>query len=89
MGKIKLDIREVTQSFSKRKAKRVKSRCTLLENRLISLHQLQDRTTEINENIKNEIIIAETELNSIYENRAKGAQIRARAEWVEQGEKKY
>ena len=34
--KIKLDIREVTQSFSKRNAKRVKSRCTLLENRLIS-----------------------------------------------------
>ena len=85
--KIKLDIREVTQSFSKRKAKQVKSRCTLLENRLTSLHQLQDKTTEINENIKNEIINAETELDSIYENRAKGAQIRARAEWVEQGEK--
>ena len=33
------------------------------------------------------ILNTEQELDSIYEYRAKGAQIRARAEWIEQGEK--
>ena len=85
--KVKIDIREVTQSYSRNKSKRVKSRCVLLENRLSSLHKLQDETNESNENLTTEIMNIETELNAIYQNRAIGAQIRARAQWVEQGEK--
>ena len=53
------------------------------------LHHLQDENNETHEIIKNEIINLEKELDSIYDYRAKGAQIRARAEWIEQGEKKY
>ena len=85
--KIKIDIREATQSYSKQKAKRTRNRCTLLENRLSTLHQLQDSTSETNEILKTEIITAEKELDSIYDYKAKGVQIRARTEWIEQGEK--
>ena len=85
--KIKIDVREATQSFSKHKARQVKNRCIILENRLTSLHHLQDENDETHEIFKNEIINLEKELDSIYDYRAKGAQIRARAEWIEQGEK--
>ena len=84
---IKVDVREATQSFSKLKAKQTQNRCTLLENRLKTLHQAQDENMAINENLKTDILNTEQELDSIYEYRAKGAQIRARAEWIEQGEK--
>ena len=84
---IKVDVREATQSFSKLKAKQIQNRCTLLENRLKTLHQTQDENIAINENLKTDILNTEQELDSIYEYRAKGAQIRARAEWIEQGEK--
>lgn len=50
-------------------------------------HQIQDENMDINENLNTEIMNTERELDSIYEYRAKGVQIRARAEWIEQGEK--
>ena len=50
---IKVDVREATQSFSKLKAKQIQNRCTLLENRLKTLHQAQDENMAINENLKN------------------------------------
>ena len=84
--KIKLDVREATQSYSKQKAKHIRNRCTSLENRLSTLHQLQDNG-ENNEALINKIIITEKELDTIYDYKAKGAQIRARVEWTEQGEK--
>ena len=74
-------------AYSKLKAKQIRNRCTFLENTLQTLHQIQDENMDINENLKTEIMNAERELDSIYEYRAKGAQIRARAEWIEQGEK--
>ena len=46
-------VREATQSFSKLKAKQTQNRCTLLENRLKTLHQAQDENMAINENLKN------------------------------------
>lgn len=85
--KIKIDVRETTQSYSKLKAKNTRNRCIHLESTLKTLHQIQDENMDINENLKTEIINTEKELDSIYEYRAKGAQIRARAEWIEQGEK--
>lgn len=59
----------------------------MLEKSLQALHQLQDENTNISDYLKTEIINKEQELDSIYEYRAKGAQIRARAEWIESGEK--
>ena len=85
--KNKIDIREATQSYSKQKGNLIRNRCTLLENRLRTLHQLQDSTSETNEILKTEIITAEKELDSIYDYKAKGAQIRARTELIEQDEK--
>ena len=82
-----IDVREATQSYSKLKEKQIRNRCTFLENTLQTLHQIQDENMDINENLKTEIMNKVRELYSIYEYRAKGAQIRARAEWIEQGEK--
>ena len=84
--KIKVDVREASQAYSKQKSKRLKSRCGILEDKLSSLHKIQDENVG-HDNAQNEIIRIENELEDIYKYKAKGAQIRARVEWVEKGEK--
>lgn len=85
--KIKIGIREVSKNYPIRKAVRIKDRCKMLENNLSSLHKIQDQSLHTNVYVNNDILRTENELNTIYIYKAKGAQIRARAEWIEKGEK--
>ncbi|MCU7801185.1 MAG: reverse transcriptase family protein, partial [gamma proteobacterium symbiont of Lucinoma myriamae] len=85
--KIKIGIREVSKNYSIGKAVRIKDRCKMLENNLSSLHKIQDQSLHTNVYVNNETLKTENELNTIYIYKAKGAQIRAKAEWIEKGEK--
>ena len=84
---IKCAIKEATQLYSKQRAKRVANQCHFLENKLSELHEQQDNSQNINRTMQNDILKIENELNKTYDYKAKGAQIRSRAEWIENGEK--
>ena len=59
--KIKVDVREASQAYSKQKSKRLKSRCGILEDKLSSLHKLPDENVG-HDNAQNEILRIENEL---------------------------
>ena len=85
----KMEIRSITISYTKYKGKQCRNRVTELQNRLEALeiiinnsHNEEQLNAEIREydNLK-------TELQRIYEAKGKGAILRSKARWVEQGEK--
>ena len=83
---LKLDIKEASLNFAKKKSKQRKERISSLENRLSHLLTINN-DRQIDENIKNEITHLETEIQSLYDIKAKGAQIRSKVEYIEEGEK--
>ena len=84
---IKSSIREAFQNYTKRRALRVKNNCSILENELSQLYKYRDQNLVISKTTSNKIQNIENELERIYDYRAKAAQVRARAEWTEYGEK--
>jgi hypothetical protein len=51
------------------------------------LKDLREKACTVSENIEQDIEDVEEQINKIYDYKAKGAQIRSRAEWIEKGEK--
>ena len=84
-----MELRSITISYTKHKGKQCRNRVTELQNRLEALE------TMINNSNNEEQISAEiteydnlkTELQRIYEAKGKGAILRSKVRWVEQGEK--
>ena len=85
---IKMELRSIAISYTKHKGKQCRNRVTELQNRLEALE------TMINNSNNEEQISAEiteydnlkTELQRIYEAKGKGAILRSKVRWVEQGE---
>ena len=73
--------------FWKRKAKQTKNDITLLENELNELHQQQNNSTDNNRTFDDKIQDIESKLESLYSKKIKGAQVRSRIKWIEEGEK--
>jgi hypothetical protein len=80
---LKVEIRDITMTFSKIKAKETRTLENTLEAKLAS----SDTAVIDNKILNNEIDKLEKELEQIYEQKAKAAQIRSREKWVEFGEK--
>jgi len=82
---IKKRIKEFSIGFCKQKAIQMKGNLIYLEKRLLELDQKIDEN--LDETTLNEYTTVKTEIEKIYQSKARGAQIRARAEWTEKGEK--
>ena len=74
-------------TFSKIKAKETRELTGTLEKTLEAKLACSDTAVIDNKILNNEIDKLEKELDQIYEQKAKGAQIRSREKWVEFGEK--
>jgi len=85
---LKVEISEITMAFSKIKAKERRELTRTLEKTLEDKQAYSDTAVIDNTIINNEIDKLENELEQIYEQKAKGAQIRSREKWVEFGGKK-
>ena len=82
----KLLIKEKSILYAKNKAKERKNKLEELEKRLKTLTNLTDKKQ--NEPLINEKLLIESEINNIYQLKAKGAQIRARSEIIENDDSK-
>ena len=78
---LKLKVKEFSIRYCKLKACEKRCRIREVERRLKMLRN------ELSHTVCEERRILEEELDLLYTNKAKGAQVRSRAEWVEQGEK--
>ena len=84
---LKIEVREVTMLYCKNRAKRTREYRRRLEKDLEQKMKLKDESQENSENLDTGINFLETELSKIYDEKAKGAQIRSREKWVELGER--
>ena len=85
----KTEVRDVTLNFCKQQAAEKKNKTKILELKLQKLNEKLNNikyNSKIND-IQNEIDIIEKELENIYITGTKGAQIRSRVKWIEEGEK--
>ena len=84
----KVDIKERSIAYGKEKSKQRRDTITAMEHQLTDLlntdNELNGRSDD---STKQEIIRLENEIESLYNIKAKGAQIRARVEFIEEGEK--
>ena len=81
---IKLKIKNLSINYCKEKSKTTKQKIASIEN---ELEQIENQHhLKINMIYKKEL---ENELDKLYENKAKGAQVRSRAKWLDEGEKKF
>lgn len=88
MGPSKTDIRESTIQYCKSKAKERKNNILIMENKLNLLNERLDKLPDRKNNeLFNQIKNLEKDLKEIYSFKAKGAQVRSRIKWVEEGEK--
>ena len=83
---LKIKVKEYTQMFCRRKSIKGKNIRSILEERLQSLETKID-VNEFNAEIENDYLKVKTKLEKIYQNESKGAGIRARVKWIEQGER--
>ena len=81
---IKYEIRKFSMAYSKKKKKEKTDRKQELESKL---HNLEELECQNNENIHEQIEKTKNELELLLKEEAKGAIIRSRAQWVEEGEK--
>ena len=82
---VKMEIRSLTITFSKTKARRKRDEEKLLSSRLVQLNcKLQ---TAYSEDDKYELEQIKTKLSEIATERTRGAIVRSRARWYEHGEK--
>ena len=86
----KTEVLDYTIAFCKRKAKENKNEITILENKLKILNQQVngDILQNVRIHFEGEILETEEKLEKLYENKPKGAHIRSRIKWIEEGEKK-
>ena len=83
---LKINIREVSLHFGQQKGKLQNNRLAAIEKRLKQIeNELIDNNC--NETLKHEKDQLESEVNDFYDRKTKGAQIRSRATWIENGEK--
>ena len=83
---LKEKIREITMTFSKLKVKETRELTRTLEKTLEDQLAYSDTAVVYNAMLNNEIYKLEKEMEQIYEQKAKDAQIRSRKKWVEYGE---
>ena len=84
---LKIKVKEYTQRFCRKKSVTEKNiRSILLEERLRSLEIKIDVSVH-NAGLENDYSKVKTKLEKIYQAEAKGAGIRARLKWIEQGER--
>jgi hypothetical protein len=81
-----VEIREVTMTFSKVKAKESRELTRTLEKTLEDKLAYSDTAVIDNAILNNEIYKLDKEIEQIYEQKAKDVQIRSRKKWVEYGE---
>ena len=83
-----MEIRVLTISYSKHKAKKFREKEQDLDVRLEELDSFLSQNTNANgiQEKQQEYARLKQELSLIYENRGKGAIIRSKARWTEQGE---
>lgn len=79
----KLEVKELTSSFCKRLASEKKNIKRDLEIKLKNLNKQDSKNPNVIHNIKE----IENELEQLYIKDAKGAQVRSRIKWIEEGEK--
>ena len=85
----KIEVRETTIAYCVSKAKTCRENLRTLEKELEKKLECKEHHTNPDdlENLDNEISELENEISKIYEQKAKGAQIRSREKWFELGEK--
>ena len=86
---VKMELRGLTISFAKNKAKNLRQNEMDLQKRLRGLDQIISsggNSAQVN-NLKAKYNQLKQELNRIYENKGKGSIVRSKARWIEQGEK--
>jgi hypothetical protein len=81
---IKCEIRGFTIKYSKAKARRTRNRESLL---LKELTYLENNTSDNEDTVNEEKVILKTELEEIVNTKTRGAMIRSKANWAENGEK--
>ena len=87
---IKMELRGLTIPYAKRKARKGREKETKIQKRMEELDNLISNpanTNHITCQLKAEYITLKEDLCLIYENKAKGAIIRSKTKWIEQGEK--
>ena len=82
---LKLEIKNHSIKYCKTKSRNQRNEINKLEKELKTLTDLNNKKE--NEMLNEKIKVLEKELESCYEYKAKGAQIRSRQEWIEKGEK--
>ena len=82
---LKIKIREFSQRYCKNKAVERKQKKNFLEQKFEALHKEIDVNDD--ENLHKDYICVKKELEHIYQKECKGAAVRARVRWFEEGEK--
>ena len=84
----KIEVRDLTINHCKALAKQNKNEINLLETKLKQLYEKEDENiNKTDENANMKIVKIENKLEKLYVKKAKGAQIRSRVKWIEQGGK--
>ena len=83
---LKIKIRECTQKYCRNKTINRKDNKVALEEKLCSLEKQID-VNEHNIELENSYTCVKEKLENVYKLEAKGAGIRARVKWMEEGEK--
>ena len=87
---IKMELRGLTIPYAKNKAKKGRIKETNIQKRMEELDSLMSNLANmdyISHQLKAEYTTLKEDLCLIYENKAKGAIIRSKTKWIEQGEK--
>lgn len=86
---IKMELRSLTILYTKHKGKKCRNRVTELQNRLEAFRLIMINNSNNEEQLSSEIVEYDnlkTELQRIYEAKGKGAILRSKVRWAEQGE---
>ena len=83
----KIEVREITVEYCRNKAKTTRENLKLLEKKLEHKLKVRDEQDVDSDITDKEINNLEIEIGKIYDEKAKGAQIRSREKWIELGEK--
>ena len=83
---IKVNIKEETINFASKLSRQNKSQISDLQKQLSDIQSLIDNTDDENELLSDKSII-QNDLNVLLDNKSRGAFIRSRAQWHEEGEK--
>ena len=84
---IKIKCKEFSQKYSTAIKKHENELKTNLEKKIETLTRKIDLVEAYNKDLQKELLEAKTELDKIYVKKCKGAAVRARVHWIEEGEK--